>query len=71
MPESSPRLRAMFEDDSAAADVLEAAGWTCVDFTWQVPADESTVTDREWDALQYLCEEWDYGCAHAKVPTGG
>lgn len=58
MPQTSPELRAKFEDDSDARDVLESAGWVCDGGWWDVPAHEPT--DHEWEAMQYLVEEWDH-----------
>jgi hypothetical protein len=67
MPQTNDRLRALFEDDSHARDVLESAGWTCAGGWWDVPAHEPT--GHEWDAIQYLVEEWDHGIRKSPAPA--
>lgn len=60
MPQASERLRAMFSDDRAAWEILR------VDFADDrgvirpvSPLDE--LTPAQFDAIDYLCDEWDYG----------
>ena len=59
MPQTSDELRKKFEDDADACAVLENAGWFYHRGWWAYPTHEPT--DREWDAIQYLVEEWDHG----------
>lgn len=62
MPQTCQRLRDAFNDDVDAMAVLEDNGWTeHSPFVWHPPAGERSTL--EWDALQYLVEEWDHGYA--------
>lgn len=68
MPQASDELRAKFPNgDGEAHDVLIAAGWTgpSSDGSWTyAPPSTKThieITEREWDAIDYLAAEWDYG----------
>lgn len=61
MPQATPELAAKFPgDDQEALEVLEAnfierAGVFCKKDPKYQP------TEREWDAIDYLFHEWDYG----------
>ena len=66
MPQASEELRAEWHDDDHAD-----ASWRAVhflmdagfkfhrDWTWTAPDRE--ITDKEFRALQYLIDEWDFG----------
>ncbi len=69
MPSTSERLFNMFEDDTDAMSVLEAGGWTERDYVWYLPTDGREPTDHEWDAVQYLVEEWDHGIEPREVKS--
>lgn len=61
MPTAPDHLRQKFEDDTAARDLLEAAGYSLTHtFDWVAPAPH-TATLEELDAVEYLILEWDYG----------
>lgn len=68
MPQASDELRAKFPGyDIEATDVLLSAGWeTDGCGWWTLPAHEPT--DREWDALDYLLNEWDHAVRRPGEP---
>ena len=62
MPQATDELRAKFPgDDGEALDVLEQN--FVVDRTGVIRKKDSAYkpTDREFDAIDYLFQEWDYG----------
>lgn len=70
MPQASDELRAKFPGhDDEALKVLEEH------FTWDKPAlwiirrkDPNYVpTDREWEAIDYMCDEWDFGWSNKEI----
>lgn len=60
MPQASDELRAMFEDDSVA---WEALGQNFYDDRGMIRRKDKTArpTDHQFNAIDYLCDEWDYG----------
>ena len=60
MPQTSARLRAMFTDDGEAAGVLRRGGFRLSRRRSGFWVLHRTPNHYEWDALQYLVEEWDY-----------
>lgn len=62
MPQASTKLRQMFEDDSAAFDVIDEL--FAVDKAGIIRQKSTTniyaVPDEVWAAISYLCDEWDY-----------
>ena len=76
MPQASDELRAKIAayfpdngdehycalDPSNAASFLESMGWTVSD-KWVItnpPKPRAEITDKEWDCVDFLAEEWDY-----------
>lgn len=60
MPQASEELRAKFPgSDTEALKVLEGKVTINRGFMRWVTAYKPT--EREMDAIQYLCDEWDYG----------
>jgi hypothetical protein len=61
MPSTSDARRARWPGfDSEAHAVLGSRGFTMTK-DWHFTAPMRMLTEREWDALIYLFEEWDYG----------
>ncbi len=70
MPSGDPILHSMFCDmdkeygagDLIAWDILESQGWTEIRFVIHPPRDrkKSEISDMEWNAVEYLCDEWDW-----------
>lgn len=63
MPMATPELASKFEDDGAAWKILEPLGWTD-QYGLLIPPRKNyfPIPDgQEADALDYLCDEWDYG----------
>lgn len=66
MPSASEELRAEWGEDggvgeSKAVAFLWASGWHCSDtFLWSKPRDRKP-TEKEWRALDFLIQEWDFG----------
>lgn len=62
MPMAAPELAAKFEDDGVAWDVLKAHGWEMAHHFLIPPAMNSfpMKEGKEADALDYLCDEYDY-----------
>lgn len=60
MPEASDYLCSQFPDgDDEALAVIESVTTISSGVIRKRP-DASVFTDREWDAICYLCDEWDY-----------
>src|SRR5262245_55679440 len=76
MPQASDYLRAQWPggDQQAIAHLLERGYRATRGFCWVPPGDASPETyeptDRDWSAMTYLIDEWDYGglvsAAHAE-----
>ena len=66
MPQASDELRAkwggeMGVGDDKAIAFLESKGWKEVgNGMWRRPADRK-ISDDEWDAIDFLVNEWDHG----------
>lgn len=63
MPTAPKELRDKFPGmDTEALQLLEAAGFTVSkDFIVRKPKPDYNPSSREFDAIDYLVEEWDYG----------
>ena len=61
--------RLTFGDDSEAWDYLEKRGYTEKQFLKQLPIRD--MTEGEWDAVKYLCGEWDWGCYDTRKDLKG
>lgn len=73
MPSAPAELQDKFPGmDSEAIEVLEKHGWSMSPgFIWSPPAPTYKPSQREWDAIDYLIQEWDYGYAAQPVPKVG
>jgi hypothetical protein len=62
MPQASDEQRAQWGiSDGTATRFLESRGYVLTrQFTW-VPPTGHLPTDKEWDAVQFLIDEWDFG----------
>jgi len=62
MPQTTDEHRARSPGgDTAAIDCLKKAGFVLTEqWTWIPPKDHEP-TEREWDAIDYLIFEWDFG----------
>lgn len=61
MPQATDELRAKFpECDSEALDVLEV-NFTQTKGIFRKKNPAYSPTQREWDAIDYMFQEWDYG----------
>lgn len=67
MPQASEELRAMFEDDRKAFDVLKENFVDTTGFVIRPRVDGYKMTEREGYAIDYLCDEWDYGYSPVTV----
>jgi hypothetical protein len=38
-------------------------GWNESGGTWQPPAFPHEISEKEWDCVQFLCDEWDHAYA--------
>ena len=61
MPQASERLRSMFEDDQAAFAVIDGKFDVAVGFIIRPVIKGYTPNEKEGDAIDYLCDEWDFG----------
>ena len=50
-----------FDDDLQACALLRAGGYVLTRRFDHFHPDDKEPTPREWDAIRYLFEEWDYG----------
>lgn len=66
MPQASEELRNKFPGmDTQAINYLEQRGFKCgKDFVWRPPSMFHNLTQHDKDAIDYLCDEWDYGYEH-------
>ena len=73
MPQAEPELTAKFEHDGEAMAVLLAAGWKEVANGMMRPPQGMSFPmppGREADAIDYLCDEWDFDISHTQFnPT--
>lgn len=65
MPTASDEVRAPWHNEDAgydggAADFLEACGWTEKEFCLMRPLHPHVISPREYSAVDYLCDEWDW-----------
>ena len=67
MPQASEELHAKMQryfgnaiDDSGPYSFLRTAGYTERAGVFRRPSPEHAVTEKEWDCLGFLCDEWDY-----------
>jgi hypothetical protein len=65
MPTASDALRNKMQeyfddaiDDSGPENYLREQGWTEDRWLWSAP--ERIITDKEWDCIQFLMDEWDH-----------
>lgn len=68
MPTASDEVRAPWHNeeagfDSGAFEYLEVRGWTEDKFCLQPPRKPHVISLREYAAVDYLCDEWDWGFA--------
>ena len=62
MPQASDALRAKFADDASAISLLEGAGFVLLpSWSWLLPSPTYVPTQEQYDAIDYLIGEWDYG----------
>ena len=52
--------RLTFKNDGEAWNYLEERGYTDKHFVIQLPIRD--MAEGEWDAVGYLCNEWDWDC---------
>jgi hypothetical protein len=67
MPQATETLRQKWGGDQGvgpdkATAYLETHGWTMTEGLWRLPSDRpnSEIGDDEYEALQFLIDEWDY-----------
>lgn len=65
MPQASDEVRAPWHGadeggDIAAWTFLKLHGWTEKRFHLFANKGPALVTDKEWSAVEYLCDEWDW-----------
>jgi hypothetical protein len=66
MPQASEELRAKWGDEGGVGErktiaFLRKWGWKMVgNGVWRLPRPEDEITADEWDALQFLVDEWDH-----------
>lgn len=68
MPQASEELRAKWGGkcgimEDKAEKFLRDMGWTEHRFVWHRPSGKaaSDISNDEWEALQFLIDEWDHG----------
>jgi hypothetical protein len=63
MPQATEELRAEWPGhDQQAMAHLEAAGYRLErDWTWTRPQPGHQPSERDWSAIRYLIDEWDFG----------
>jgi hypothetical protein len=63
MPSASPELQAEWPGyDAEAIAHLKAAGFKLNgNWTWKLPNPGYKLTDRDFSAIRYLIDEWDFG----------
>ena len=60
MPRAHPDIARLFEHDLEAWTILKIKGWTCCDFVLRKSSPDYEPSEIEWQAVQYLCDEWDW-----------
>jgi hypothetical protein len=61
MPRASDELRAKFPgSDTQALALLESRGYKMKGHAWALPSPGYVMKEDEADAVDYLCDEWDY-----------
>lgn len=66
MPQAPDHLRAKFADDSAAFEAL-GFNFFCLPGGVIYPKEGYVPNAHEWDAIDYLIMEWDYGYSSEPV----
>jgi hypothetical protein len=66
MPQSSEEMRARWGGEQGVGEdkalaFLKKHGWKEVANGYMLPSDGAT--DEQWDAMQFLVEEWDFAVA--------
>lgn len=68
MPTASDEQRSLMDkwfgdpvDDGGPMRFLIARGWTERAGLWRKPTSAYTPSEYEFECLQFLCDEWDYG----------
>lgn len=63
MPQTTPERAARWPGmDSQAINYLNYAGFTLrKDWCWTPPSINHRLTEKEYDAVLYLIQEWDFG----------
>lgn len=73
MPQASDEARAEWSgpNDETALAYLEARGYVLdPEWCWRPPTKGWKPTDKDWSAMRFLVEEWDYG-GYDPEPYGG
>lgn len=62
MPMATPELAAKFQNDGEAWEALEKLGWLMDRHGYLIPPSQGyrPADGRESDAVEYLCDEFDY-----------
>lgn len=65
MPQATDEVRAPWHGAEEGGDIaawryLESMGWTETKFVLTARKKHEDVTDKEWGAVDYLCDEWDW-----------
>jgi hypothetical protein len=66
MPQASDEIRAPWHGHDEGGDIaawrfLKSEGWTEVRWILHPNKPTTEITDKEWGAVLYLCDEWDWG----------
>lgn len=62
MPSGPPELHAKWQSDFNATEYLEQRGYYLThNWLWCKPRHDHKMTEEEYEAICYLCWEWDYG----------
>jgi len=60
MPQANDELRAMFEDDQVALNVIDKNFVIAKGFVIRPRVEDYKPTEYEGNAIDYLCDEWDF-----------
>lgn len=65
MPQATDEIRAPWHNEEADYDIgawnyLKSMGWTEEKFFLVAPRLHDQITDKEWGAVDYLVDEWDW-----------
>lgn len=64
MPQATDELRAYWGgvDDTPAYEHLKRQGFIDHhDWTWTKPSPDYVLSERDWNAIEFLIDEWDWG----------